>query len=91
MLYFKNITAIIVAAQFIIISSVVNFLSFSQILYEASAANISFVILTFLLIFIFQFTIIFYLHSNLNDLKTANTGFENNLFYFGIEEWLGEK
>ncbi len=77
--------------MFITASAVINFLSFSQILYENSAPALSFVIISVFLILIFQFTIIFYLYSNLNNPETGRFEFENNLFYFKIEEWLGEK
>lgn len=80
-----------VSAQFIAVSSVINFLSFSQILYENSVPILSFVIISMFLILIFQFVIIFYLYSSLNYIKTAKVEFENNLFYFTMEEWLGEK
>ncbi|MCE5329409.1 hypothetical protein LLG07_03620 [bacterium] len=89
--YFKSITAIIISVQFIAVSAVINFLSFSQILYENSASLLSFVIISVFLILIFQFVIIFYLYSNLNNPKIGKVEFENNLFYFNREEWLGEK
>jgi len=89
--YFKNIAAIIIAVQFIIVSAIINFLSFAQVLYENSASLLSFVIISVFLIFIFQFVIIFYLYSNLSNPGIGKIEFENNLFYFNIEEWLGEK
>lgn len=90
-LFFKNITAAIISIQFIIVSSMINFLSFSQILYETATAVLAFVLLSIFLIIIFQFAIIVYLYSNLNEPKLGTTEFENNLFFFSLDEWLGEK
>lgn len=90
-LFFKSITSQIISLQFIIVSSLINFLSFSQILYESPTSILAFVLLSVFLIIIFQFSIIAYLYSGLNEPKLSLTGFEHGLFYFGIAEWLGEK
>jgi NADH:ubiquinone oxidoreductase subunit K len=90
-LFFKSITSQIISLQFIIVSSLVNFLSFSQILYESPTSILAFVLLSVFLIIIFQFSIIVYLYSGLNEPKLNRTEFEHSLFYFGIAEWLGEK
>jgi len=90
-LFFKSITSQIIALQFIIVSSLVNFLSFSQILYESPTSIIAFVLISVFLIIIFQFIIILYLYSGLNEPQSSTTKLEHGLFYFGIAEWLGEK
>jgi NADH:ubiquinone oxidoreductase subunit K len=90
-LFFKSITAQIMSVMFIMVSSLINFLSFSQILYESPASILAFVLLSVFLIIIFQFSIILYLYSGLNEPKLSMTQMKNSLFYFGIAEWLGEK
>ena len=90
-LFFKSITAQIISVQFIMVSSLVNFLSFSQILYESPTSILAFVLLSVFLIIIFQFSIILYLYSGLNEPKLRMTQLDYGLFYFGIAEWLGEK
>lgn len=90
-LFFKSTTAQIISFQFITVSSLVNFLSFSQILYESPTSILVFVLLSVFLIIIFQFCIILYLCSGLNEPKLKITELEYGLFYFGVAEWLGEK
>ncbi len=90
-LFFRNITSQLISFQFIMVSSLVNFLSFSQILYESPTSILVFVLLSVFLIIIFQFCIILYLYSSLNEPKLRMTEFDYGLFYFEIAEWLGEK
>ena len=90
-LFFKSITAQIISVMFITVSSLINFLSFSQILYESPTSILAFVLLSVFLIIIFQFSIILYLYSGLNESKLRMTQLDYGLFYFGIAEWLGEK
>ena len=90
-LFFKSITAQIISVIFITVSSLINFLSFSQILYESPTSILAFVLLSVFLIIIFQFSIILYLYSGLNEPKLRMTQLDYGLFYFGIAEWLGEK
>lgn len=90
-LFFKSITAQIISVMFITVSSLINFLSFSQILYESPTSILAFVLLSVFLIIIFQFSIILYLYSGLNEPKLRMTQLDYGLFYFGIAEWLGEK
>lgn len=90
-LFFKSITAEIISIQFILASSLINFLSFSQILYDSSTIILIFVLLSVFLIILFQFIIIVYLYLNLNKPELRIVKFENNLFYFGLKEWIGEE
>jgi NADH:ubiquinone oxidoreductase subunit K len=90
-LFFKSMTSQIISVQFIMVSSLVNFLSFSQILYESPTSIFAFVLLSVFLIIIFQFFIIVYLYSGLNEPKLNLTELEYGLFYFGIADWLGER
>ena len=90
-LFFKSITSQLISFQFIIVSSMINFLSFSQILYKSPATILVFVLISVFLIIIFQFCIILYLYSSLNESKLKLAESDCSLFYFGIPEWLGEK
>ncbi|MHB1346804.1 MAG: hypothetical protein ACYCXK_04860 [Candidatus Humimicrobiaceae bacterium] len=90
-LFFKSITSQLISFQFIIASSMINFLSFSQILFESQISILVFVLLSVFLIIIFQFCIILYLYSSLNEPKLKLAEPDCSLFHFGIPEWLGEK
>jgi NADH:ubiquinone oxidoreductase subunit K len=90
-MHFKSRTLQLISVQLIIVSSIVNFLSFSQILYESPTSIIVFVLISVFLIIIFQFCIVFYVYSGLNEKKSRINESGNGLFYFGLEEWLGDK
>jgi NADH:ubiquinone oxidoreductase subunit K len=90
-LFFNDIIKQIISIQFILASSLINFLSFSQTLYDSSTIIIIFVLLSVFLIILFQFLIIIYLYLNFTKYDFKIVKFENSLFYFNLKEWMGEE
>ena len=94
LLYSSDIVSILISFQFIIISSVINFISFSYFLYQDSVwANI-FVFLGMISIYLLMFCIIFYSYlsfNNLNgDLDSRNVLRDFKLFKLDRSDWWGE-
>ncbi len=90
-LLFKNISRIIISLQFIFTAAIINFLGFSQILYGTSIWAVTFILIAVITIFLFQYMIIFYLKSNFYQYKTDKLDFSSSLYYFRINDWLGDE
>jgi len=88
-LLFKTFSRILISLQFIILASIINFLSFSQALYESPAWAILFVLFSALLLFLFESAIIFYFYLNMSEDKFGKFDLSENLYYFNIKDWLG--
>ncbi|MCE5328944.1 hypothetical protein LLG07_01205 [bacterium] len=89
-LFFGSVTKIIISLQCILTAAVINFLGFAQILYGTSVWAVTFVLISVILIFLFQFMIVFYLNSNTYQYQSDGFDFSSGLYYFGIKDWLGE-
>lgn len=90
-LFFKNVSGIIISLQLIFTAAIINFLGFSQILYGTSVWAVTFILIAVITIFLFQFVIIFYLKSNIYQYKTDKLDFSSSLYYFKINDWLGDE
>jgi len=64
-LYSKDIVSIFISLQFIIMSSGINFISFSQTVYQAPLRGMLFVFLAFITIYLFLFALLFYIYINI--------------------------
>jgi NADH:ubiquinone oxidoreductase subunit K len=89
-LFFKNISRIIISLQLIFTAAIINFLGFSQILYGTSIWAVTFMLISVITIFLFQYMIIFYLKSNIYQYKTDKLDFSSGLYNFKINDWLGD-
>jgi len=76
--------------QFIFTAAIINFLGFSQILYGTSVWAVTFMFIAVIVIFLFQYMVIFYLKSNIYQYKTDKLDFSSSMYYFKINEWLGD-
>src|SRR4030066_1332027 len=88
--YSRDNISVFISFQFIIISAVINFLSFSQFLYQSSLWDEIFIIFVIASIYFLMFCIIsyFYLKLDLLDKKALSRDF----FIFKVERhnWCGE-
>ncbi|HEY4662858.1 MAG TPA: hypothetical protein VIH07_04185 [Candidatus Humimicrobiaceae bacterium] len=88
--YNRDIISVFISFQFIIISAVINFLSFSQFLYQSSLWDEIFIIFGIASIYFLMFCIIcyFYLKLDLLDREALNRDFI--LFKVVRHDWCGE-
>ncbi len=89
-LYSKDIVSIFVSMQLIIISGVMNFLVFSQFLYQRSLWDKIFIILGVTIIYFVMFCLVYYLYLNKDELSRETL--YNNFKFFKIKksDWWGE-
>jgi NADH:ubiquinone oxidoreductase subunit K len=89
-LYSKDIVSIFVSMQLIIISGVMNFLVFSQFLYQRSLWDKIFIILGVTIIYLVMFCLVYYLYLNKDELSRETL--YNNFKFFKIKksDWWGE-
>lgn len=88
--YSHDMVSLIISFQIIIISSVVNFLSFSQFLYQISVWDKVFILLGISVIYIFGFFIVFYSYSNINYINKMDVLKNFRLFELNLSSWWGE-
>jgi len=88
--YSKNIISLFVSYQFIIISAVINFLSFSQFLYQRSLLGAIFIIFGITSIYFLMFCIIYYIYLKLDPLDKEMFYREFRLFKITRSDWWGE-
>jgi NADH:ubiquinone oxidoreductase subunit K len=88
--YSRDIISVFISFQFILISAVINFLSFSQFLYQSSLWDEIFIVFGIASMYFLMFCIIsyFYLKLDLLDRKALDRDF----FMFKVErhDWWGE-
>jgi len=93
-LYSRDIISILISFQFIIISSGINFISFSYFLYQGSAWSNVFVFLGMISIYLLMFCIIFYSYLSFNkldgNLDSRNVLRDFKLFELDWSNWWGE-
>ena len=88
--YSKNIISVFVSYQFIIISATINFLSFSQFLYQRSLWGGIFIIFGITSIYFLMFCIINYIYLKLDPLDKEMLYREFRLFKITRSDWWGE-
>lgn len=88
--YSKNIISAFVSYQFIIISATINFLSFSQFLYQRSLWGGIFIIFGIASIYFLMFCIICYIYLKLDLLDKEMLYREFRLFKITRSDWWGE-
>ena len=90
--YSKDIISVFVSFQFIIISAVINFLNFSQFLYQSSLWGEIFVILGITSIYFLMFCIVYHVHIYLkmDSLDREALFREFKLFKITKSDWWGE-
>jgi len=93
-LYRVDIVSILISLQFIVISSMVNFLSFSYFLYQDATWAIVFIFLGIIPLYLLMFCMVFYSYSSFNNLSSNpdNISVVNNfrLFELSKSDWWGE-
>jgi len=93
-LYRGDIVSLLISLQFIIISSMVNFLSFSYFLYQDTTWAVVFIFLGMVPLYLLVFCMVFYSYSSFNNLSSnlGNISIVNNfrLFELSKSDWWGE-
>ena len=88
--YSKDIISVFVSYQFMIISAVINFLCFSQFLYQCSLWGGMFIIFGVVSIYFLMFCIICYIYLKLDPLDKEMLYREFRLFKITGSDWWGE-
>ena len=79
-----------VSFQFIIISALINFYSFSLFLYESSSWDKTFILLAFMSIYLALFSIVFYNYSRQTGVYELDVREDMRLLNFEKADWWGE-
>ncbi len=88
--YSRNILSLLITFQLIIISSIINFFSFSQFLYAQATWDKIFMIFGTAALYLFMFAIIFYIYINQDILERKKYMEEFKLFKITKSDWWGE-
>ena len=80
-----------VSFQFIIISALINFYSFSLFLYESSSWDKTFILLAFMSIYLALFSIVFYNYSRQTGVYELDVREDMRLLNFEKADWWGER
>ncbi len=88
--YSKDIVSVFISYQFIIISAVINFLSFSQFLYQSSLWDKIFIIFGITSVYFLMFCIIYYIYLKLDVLDKETLYRDFKLFRITRSDWCGE-
>jgi NADH:ubiquinone oxidoreductase subunit K len=88
--YSRNIITMFVSYQFIIISAIINFLSFSNLLYMHSLWAEVFIISGVISIYFLMFCIVYYIYSKLSLLDKKVLCENYRLFRIITSDWWGE-
>lgn len=88
--YSSDIISIFISFQLILISAVLNFLSFSQFLYQSSLWDKTFIIFGIISIYFLMFSVIYYFYIKLDILDKEALHREFKLFKITRRDWYGE-
>ena len=89
-LYSKDIVSILISLQFIIMSGGINFISFSQTVYQDPLRGMIFVFMAFITIYLFLFAFIFYIYINLTHFDSESLLKDFVLFKLNKRDWWGD-
>lgn len=89
-LYSKDIVSILISLQFVIMSAGINFSSFSQTVYQDPLRGMIFVFMAFITIYLFLFTLIFYIYINLTHFDSESLLKDLVLFKLNRRDWWGD-
>jgi len=90
-IYSRRFLAIMVSFQLIIISVLINFYSFSLFIYESSTWDKTFILLSFISIYLVMFSIVFYNYSRQTGVYELDVKEDMRLFKFEKADWWGEE
>ncbi|OFW61666.1 MAG: hypothetical protein A2Z35_06225 [Actinobacteria bacterium RBG_19FT_COMBO_36_27] len=88
--YSRDIISVFVSLHFIIISAVVNFLSFSKFLYQQLLWDKVFIILGVIIIYFIMFCLIYYIFLNRSPLDKEVFYKDFRIFKITRSDWFGE-
>ncbi len=89
--FYASFLSIIISFQLIIISCLINFLSFSLFLYQALTWDKTFIILAFTSVYILLFTIVFYNYSRQTQIYELDAMQNFGLFNSDKSDWWGDE
>lgn len=89
-IYDKKFMSIIIAFQLIIISAIINFLSFSLFLYTLSSWDKVFIFFGVMTIYMLTFIIVIYNYSKQTNIYEIDVLGDVRLFVFSKSDWWGE-
>lgn len=90
LLYSRNIISVFVSLQFIIISAILNFLSFSRFLYQRLLWDKIFIIIGVTVIYFIMFCLIYYIYSKSGPLSREIFYRDFKIFRMTVSDWWGE-
>ncbi|MBM3706964.1 MAG: hypothetical protein FJW69_01275 [Actinobacteria bacterium] len=88
--YCRSFLSIIVSFQFLILSSLINFLSFALFLYQSLAWDKTFIIFAFISVYILLFSIVFYNNSRQTHIYELDVLRDFRLFKPDKSDWWGD-
>ncbi len=88
--YSRNILSLLITFQLIIISSIINFFSFSQLLYAQAVWDKIFIIFGTTALYLFMFAIIYFIYINQDAMDRKKYLEEFKLFKITRSDWWGE-
>ena len=88
--YSRNILSLLITFQLIIISSIINFFSFSQFLYAGAIWDNIFIIFGIVALYLFMFAIIYFIYINQDIMERKKYMEEFKLFKITRSDWWGE-
>ncbi len=90
LIFIKGFARVVISLQVLIFSGIINFLSFSFILYQGSFWDKIFLMLGLVCLYLFLFCIIFYAHFKAKDNEILKYFNKLNFFETGRSSWWGE-
>lgn len=82
--------SVIISVQIIIVSSVINFFSFSLFLYNLSSWDKTFIFFALAALYLFSFLLVFYNYSKQSGLYEIDVLGDLRLFKLSKSDWWGE-
>jgi len=88
--YYRSFLSIIISFQFLILSSLINFLSFALFLYQSLTWDKTFIIFSFISFYSLLFSIVFYNYSRQTQIYELDVLGDFRLFKSGKSDWWGD-
>jgi hypothetical protein len=89
--YSKRLLSIIISLQLIVVSALINFYSFGLFVYQSSSWDKTFILLSFITIYLLFFSVVFYSYSRQAGIYDFDVKKDMRLFKFTKSDWWGEE
>lgn len=88
--YNRSFLSIIISFQFLIVSSLINFLSFSLFLYQSLTWDKTFIIFAFISVYLILFSLVYYNYSRQTQIYELDVLKDFRLFKPDKSDWWGD-